>query len=74
MIKKGQSMLEFGLIFVIAAALIMGLLFLWGWSKDNLPARQDAFEDTRLNAGTKGSAGDPEISYNATSPKEPRYL
>jgi hypothetical protein len=74
MIKKGQAILEFALIFIIAAALILGLLSLWRWSKDNILARWGAFESQRVKAGTKGSAGTPEVPFWAGSPGEPKYL
>ena len=66
MIRKGQSILEFALIFIIVAALILGLLALWAWSRDNITARQGAYEGTRAQAGKKGSSGEPAISFKAT--------
>ncbi|MDO8489130.1 MAG: hypothetical protein Q7S42_03355 [Candidatus Omnitrophota bacterium] len=73
MIKKGQAILEFALVFIIVTALIAGLLSLWEWSNSNIPSRQEAFEDTRVEAGSKSSAGQPAIPFNANSPPEP-YL
>jgi uncharacterized protein (UPF0333 family) len=74
MIKKGQATLEFALVFIIVAFLIIGLLFLWRWSKDNIGARWGAFESQRVKAGTKGTAGQPAVPYYAPSPGEPQYL
>jgi Tfp pilus assembly protein PilX len=74
MTKQGQATLEFTLVFIVVVALIMGLLTLWGWSKNNISSRQSAFEGTRVQAGTKESAGVPEVPFNANSPGEPRYL
>lgn len=73
MINKGQAVLEFALVFIIVTALIAGLLSLWEWSNSNIPARQEAFEDTRVQAGSKGSAGQPAMPFEASSPPEP-YL
>jgi hypothetical protein len=74
MIRKGQSTLEFSLIFIITAFLIVGLLVLWGWSRDNISARWGAFETSRITAGTKASAGIPEVPFNASNPPEPQML
>ena len=74
MIRKGQATLEFALIFIIVAALILGLLVLWKWSKDNIPSRQGEFEGTRVEAGKKLTPGKPEVPFNASSPGEPNYL
>ena len=74
MIKKGQATLEFALVFIIVAALILGLLFLWEWSKTNINWRQGAFEKDRVKAGTKTSAGQPPVSFYAGPPGEPNYL
>lgn len=72
--KQGQSILEFSLIFIIVAVLILGLLSLWKWSKDNILARTGAFESQRVGAGKKGSAGLPEVPFKAGSPGKPNYL
>jgi len=74
MTRKAQATLEFALVFVIVAFLIMGLLGLWRWSKDNMGARQGAFENSRVSAGTKTSPGQPEVSFYAGSPGEPQML
>jgi len=66
MIKNGQSILEFALIFIIMVALIMGLLALGSWSKNNILSRQEAYEDTRVKAGSKDSPGQPAVPYEAT--------
>jgi len=65
-IRKAQATLEFTLIFIISAVLIMGLLNLWKWSKDNISRRQSAYEDSRVTAGKMASPGQPEVSYDAT--------
>ena len=65
MIKKAQATLEFVMSFIILAALIMGLLNLWEWSKNNLGARQKAYESSRVQAGQQESPGEPELSYDA---------
>jgi hypothetical protein len=67
MIKKAQATLEFVLVFIIAAVLIMGLLRLWKWSKDNIDLRQGAYESSRLMAGKIASPGQPEVPYDATA-------
>jgi len=72
--KKAQAILEFSLVFIITAVLILGVLVLWQWSKDNIPARQGAFESTRVVAGKKASPGKPEVPYSAPVPGEPKYL
>jgi len=78
MAKKAQAILEFSMVFILVAALILGLLGLWAWSKDNIPARQDAFEDTRIKAGEKATPGYPECDnrtvFEAGTPGEPRML
>ena len=74
MIKKGQSILEFSLVFIIVAFLIIGLLVLWSWSRDNIGRRWGAFEGSRVHAGTKETAGTPEVPFNALPPGEPNYL
>jgi len=66
LIRKGQSILEFVLIFIIVAVLILGLLALWGWSRNNIPARQVKYEGTRVQAGSKSSSGEPAIPFKAT--------
>jgi len=75
--RNGQVILEFCLVFIIAAALILGLLGLWRWSNGNIPARQGEYERTRVKAGKKVSPGSPEPSgtvYGADPPPEPYYL
>ncbi len=72
--KKGQAILEFALSFIIIAALIAGLLTLWEWSKNNIGARQGAFEGTRVAAGSIGSPGQPPVPFHAGSPPEPYML
>lgn len=75
--KKAQAILEFCLMFIVASALILGFLGLWKWSKDNIPARQAAYDGTRVTAGKKASPGSPEPGgtvYSAPSPPEPYYL
>ena len=74
MIKKAQATLEFALIFIIVVALILGLLVLWKWSKDNIPIRQGAFEISRVAAGTKTTAGKPEVYSGVDSPPEPKQM
>ena len=74
MIKKGQSILEFSLAFIIIVALILGLLSLWEWSKNNIGGRQGAFEGTRVAAGSIGSPGQPEVPYSAGAPADPYYF
>lgn len=66
--------MEFSLVFLMVAALIIGILGLWEWSKNNIPSRQGAFEGTRIGAGTKDSPGVPEVPFNADSPGEPGML
>lgn len=65
MVKKGQAALEFALAFIIMAALIMGLVNLWAWSKNQLSARQSAYEASRVTAGSKDYSGNPTDYYNA---------
>jgi hypothetical protein len=59
MINKAQATLEFTLIFVIMAALVMGLLGLWKWSNDNIVKRQLDYNTTRITAGS-ATPGAPE--------------
>lgn len=66
MIKKAQATLEFALAFIIMVALIAGLLNLWSWSKNNIGARQAAYEDSRVQAGSKDSPGEPATPYEAS--------
>ena len=58
--KRAQAVLEFTLVFIIMVLLIGGLLKLWSWSNSSISGVQGAFEGTRLSAGTKGSAGEPD--------------
>ncbi|MFA6350429.1 MAG: hypothetical protein WCY12_05865 [Candidatus Omnitrophota bacterium] len=64
--KKAQATLEFTLIFIVMAALIAGLLNLWAWSKNQIGARQGSYEGTRVEAGSKGSPGEPAVPYGAS--------
>lgn len=57
--KKAQALLEFSLIFIVMVILIGGLLKLWSWSNSNIWGVQGAFESTRVQAGSHGSAGEP---------------
>ena len=74
MIRKGQSTLEFSLVFVITAFLIMGLLALWVWSKGNIGGRGIAFETSRVGAGSRASPGEPATPFHAATPGEPQML
>lgn len=65
MTKRAQATLEFALAFIIMVALIAGLLNLWAWSKNQIGARQGSYEGSRVAAGSKGSPGEPEVSYGA---------
>ena len=68
MINKAQATLEFTLIFVIMAALLMGLLGLWKWSSDSIIQRQLRYNATRLEAGSK-TPGEPSAGnmYQASA-------
>ena len=59
---KAQAILEFTVIFVIMAALVMGLLHLWQWSSSNIVMRQKRYNSTRLQAGSSSSPGEPSGS------------
>jgi hypothetical protein len=75
--RKAQAILEFCLMFIIAAALILGFLGLWRWSKQNIPNRQGAYDISRVTAGKKATPGSPEPKgtvYSAPTPPEPYYL
>ena len=76
MIRQGQAMMEFVLTFIIVAALIMGLLSLWRWSKDQIPARQGWYDGSRISAGTETihGTGTTEVYSGAAPPGEPSYL
>jgi hypothetical protein len=74
MITKGQAILEFVLVFIIITFLVMGLLGLWRWSHDLIPAREVWFEGTRIEAGKKDSPGVPEVIGNPEPPPDPSYL
>jgi hypothetical protein len=77
MTKKAQATLEFSLIFILVAALIIGLIGLWRWSVENIPKRQGAFEATRIVAGEKATPGTPEPNgtvFSAGTPGEPAML
>lgn len=58
---RAQATLEFTLMFVVLAVLLMGLLGLWKWSSDNIVKRQQSYNATRLQAGSS-SPGDPSGS------------
>lgn len=73
MTRKAQAILEFALAFIIMVALIMGLLYLGTWSADNIRLRQAAFEESRVQAGSNNTPGEPLIPFNATAPEE-HYL
>lgn len=64
--RKSQATLEFTLIFIIAVALIAGLLNMWLWSKNQIWGRQDTYESTRVAAGTNATAGEPS-GYGASA-------
>ena len=74
MTRKAQATLEFALVFIIVAALILGLLSLWKWSKDNILTRWGLYEIQRKDAGTKAFPGQPEVPFYAGPPGEPKYL
>lgn len=57
--STGQATLEFTLIFVIMAALLMGLLGLWKWSSDNIIKRQVDYNEHRVAAGSITTPGIP---------------
>ena len=65
MTEKAQATLEFTLVFIIAVALIAGLLNMWVWSKNQIWARQGAYEGSRVAAGTNATAGEPS-GYGAS--------
>jgi len=61
--KKAQATLEFSLILIIAIALIAGFLAIARWATQRIEPRQAQYEADRLSAGTKATAGQPEIGY-----------
>jgi hypothetical protein len=60
----GQATLEFTLMFVIMVALIFGLLGMWKWSVTNIVKRQEAYNSSRLAAGSSS----PGVSYGYSAP------
>jgi len=61
MISRAQATLEFTLVFIIAVALLMGLIGLWKWSSDNIVKRQLKYNQTRLQAGSLDTPGEPGV-------------
>jgi len=72
--KKAQATLEFSLIFIIIVALIAGILNLWTWSHNQIGARQGAYEDSRVAAGSKASPGKPSTYGAGDITDERTYL
>lgn len=70
MMKKAQAILEFTLAFIVMVALIAGLLKLWSWSNSQMKSRQDVYEDTRVQAGSKETPGEPAIVYSDEEKKD----
>jgi hypothetical protein len=70
MISRGQATLEFSLIFIIMVALLFGLLGLWKWSSDNIIKRQLRYNETRIQAGSRTSPGEPGKPFTAEDIQE----
>ena len=70
MTGKGQVTLEFTLVFVIMAALLVGLLGLWKWSSDNIIRRQINYNSTRAQAGQISAGQEPPATYEAEAMTE----
>ncbi|MFY9401803.1 MAG: hypothetical protein WAQ07_00095 [Candidatus Omnitrophota bacterium] len=56
--NRAQATLEFTIIFIIMAALLLGLLTMWKWSSNNIIQRQVHYNETRLRAGSS-TPGEP---------------
>jgi hypothetical protein len=65
MVKKGQSIIEYTVVFAIAIILMSAMVSLWSWSLAHLSQREGAFEGTRTQAGKKASPGVPEVPLNS---------
>lgn len=60
--QAGQATLEFTIMFIAAAILLVGLTSLWKISSNKIPSRQASYNNTRLQAGSS-SPGEPTVSY-----------
>jgi len=64
--NKGQATLEFSLVLIITIVLIGGFIGITTWVVGHLVPRQDQYEFDRVGAGTKATAGLPEIGYHTS--------
>jgi hypothetical protein len=73
---KAQVTIEFVLIFVTMVFLILGMLWLWKWSSDNIILRQIRYNADRVRAGTSDTAGNPEKPYDSgvVPEEQPFYI
>jgi len=51
-IEKGQSTLEMALALIVIILLIGGIVKIWFWSNTQIVQRQQAYNATRVQAGT----------------------
>ncbi len=49
--RKGQGTLEIGLVFIVMACLLYGLIHIWFWGNRQIVMRQIAYNNTRIIAG-----------------------
>jgi hypothetical protein len=64
MINRAQATLEFTVVFIIIAFLLIGMLSLWKWSSDRIVKRQLNYNDNRITAGTKDWAAAAPVIMN----------
>jgi len=50
--KNGQSTLKMTLAFIVVVLLVGGIVNIWLWSNRQIVKRQQAFNTTRIKAGT----------------------
>ena len=73
-IKKAQATLEFTLMFVIMVALLFGLLSMWKWSVGSIVKRQQAYNATRLSAGSDNPGASYDYSAPALTDNQVNYI
>ena len=72
--QKAQATLEFTVMFVIMAVLLLGLIGMWKWSAGNLVLRQKAYNATRISAGSDSPGASYGFSPRALEDNDVPYL
>lgn len=63
--NKGQVFLEYAISLAGVVSLIFVLLKVWNWVNTTMILRQESFQNTRIEAGTRGDAPGLPVPYQA---------